>query len=118
MAALGASLLVAPVNFVVLARAIAIRPGDLVDIVRRAVLGSVAMSAVLVCAQRALPVATTLPARIGWTAALVLAGAFVYADVVIGAWAVRRDAGSAEVWLLHRLLDRHRATRSSASMTG
>jgi len=118
MAALAASIVIAPFNLVVLARAIAIRPRDIVQIAWRPVVGSLAMAAALVWAQRALPIATTMPAHLGWAAVLVLGGALVYAAVVVSAWAVRRDAGSAESWLLRQLLDRQRGKRPSASISG
>lgn len=76
------------------------------------------MSAALVWAERALPVATTLPVQIGWTAALVLAEALVYTIVVACAWSIRRDGGSAEAWLLRQLTQLQRDKRRSASTTG
>ena len=101
-ALLVASLCTAPANFVLLGKAIAFRMRDAAAMIWRPLAGSLAMSGVLFALLQHLGWPQALPMQLVCVVLLVAIGAVVYAATVMLCWALRRNADSAEAWLVER----------------
>jgi O-antigen/teichoic acid export membrane protein len=103
IALLSATVLVVPLNFLLLASAIVIKPRDVVAMLWRPLAGTAAMSVVVLWLYRSTAWPHDWPSQLARTALLVSTGAVVYAITVAAAWSLRRDPDSAEVWLLQKV---------------
>ena len=101
-ALLVASLCTAPANFVLLGKAISFRMRDAAAMIWRPLVGSLAMSGVLFELLQHLGWPQALPMQLVCVVLLVAIGAVVYAATVMLCWALRRNADSAEAWLVER----------------
>jgi len=100
-----ASIVVAPLNFALLAKAIRLHWRDVWAFMWRPALGTLTMSGVLITLRSRLAWTDGVAARIGYVAVLVLTGLAVYAAVVLLLWRLRRAPDGAEAWVLRKLRD-------------
>ncbi|MFI4888560.1 MAG: hypothetical protein ACHP7B_07395, partial [Burkholderiales bacterium] len=97
-----ASLGTAPANFILLGKAISFRARDAAAMMWRPLAGSVAMSGVLFALSQRIGWPQGVPMQLACVVFLVAIGVHVYAGTVMLCWALRRNADSAEAWLLER----------------
>ena len=112
IALLGATVLVVPLSFLLLAKAIAITPRDVVAMLWRPLAGTAAMSVVVLWVFQGWAWPQELSSQLPRTTLLVLVGMGVYAATVAAAWSFRRDPDSAEAWLLAKT---RRLTRTAVA---
>jgi O-antigen/teichoic acid export membrane protein len=99
-ALLAAAVLVVPLNFFLLAGAIAIRTRDVAGMMWRPLAGTAAMSVIVLWLDGSMAWAQDLPSQLARAALLVSTGAATYVVTVAAAWSLRRDPDAAEAWLL------------------
>ena len=102
VAMLAASIVTAPLNFLLLGRAIEFGRRELVGFLGRPVAGSLVMIGAVVAIQGYWPVPSSLLGQIVYVAFVSLCGALVYAASVFSLWRPWRDPDSAEAWVLDR----------------
>jgi O-antigen/teichoic acid export membrane protein len=100
-----ASIMTAPLNFALLARAIRLDWRDILAFTWRPAFGTLIMSGALIIVRGQLGSAHDVSAEIGSVAVLVLLGIAVYVAVVLLLWWLQRRPDSAEAWVLRRLRD-------------
>lgn len=98
-----ASILTAPLNFVLLAKAIRFDWRDVVAMLWRPSIGALAMSGAVIALRDSLHWPSGTALQIAHIALLVAAGALVYASTIMLCWFVQREPESAEAWVIRQL---------------